>query len=91
MEMSGQFHAPEALLPEKNSGTRCVGGLVGPDVMENGKFSCPAQLLCRPARSVFVIPTDLSWLITSEGKRQSCAWRQILKHCAIKTYGGVDV
>jgi hypothetical protein len=31
--MSGQLHAPAALLPwEITPGTRCIGGLVGPTV-----------------------------------------------------------
>jgi len=45
MEVSGQRHAPAALPPGNNGGTRCVGGWVGPRAGLGGygeqKVSCP--------------------------------------------------
>jgi hypothetical protein len=47
MELSGRLHAPAALLPGTNIGTRLMGGWVGPrncvDIFRKEKVSC----LCR--------------------------------------------
>jgi len=46
MEMSGQHHAPAALLPENNAGTNLTGGWVGHraclDILKK-RISCQHQ------------------------------------------------
>jgi hypothetical protein len=66
MELSGRLHAPAALLPGRNLGTRWIGGWVGPrdgvDVFREEKVSCPAEIRTPdcPARcySVLLLPSS---------------------------------
>jgi hypothetical protein len=69
MEMSGQLHALATLPPGiQPPHTQWIGVLVGPqtglDCMEKGQISCLYRESNpgRPARSLVVIPTELSRL-----------------------------
>jgi hypothetical protein len=81
MEVSGQFHAPAALPPGKQtaSGTHCIGGWSG--LRRSGRYGeetvfplagIEPRLLGCPVRSAVAIPTDLTpalrlWLSPVQG------------------------
>jgi hypothetical protein len=67
MEVSGQLHAPIALLPrDRAPSIHCIGGWVGPKVSLDAKkrnISCPCQEL-KPGHlfhGLVTIQTELSW------------------------------
>jgi hypothetical protein len=66
MEVSGQLQAPVALPPEKNPGTHCTGGWVGPsaclDVFEKAKIPCPCRAMVKALKPQ--VPQEGATLLT---------------------------
>jgi hypothetical protein len=71
MEVSGQLHSPSTLTPESEppAPNGLEGGWMGPriclDIRRKEKSPAPAgygtRYLCRPARGLVPIPTELFW------------------------------
>jgi hypothetical protein len=72
MEASGEFHAPAALLPGKNSGNHWIRGWVGLraglDAMTwtKNRRPCRNSNPGRSARSLVTMQTELPWYSVSK-------------------------
>jgi hypothetical protein len=64
MEVSGQFHAPPALPPGRDSGTHWIGGWVGPRAVLDAvvKRKIPSPRRESNPRTPIVQPVAQRWL-----------------------------